>query len=100
MTICKDKNSIKYFVLASVILLCLYTNSLAGLFSPIFANIYYGNLVATMIGFGITIILCLIDLKREFKVNFTPLEKSIRGLYDYYVSNKELIDISKLLEDK
>ena len=45
MTICKDKNSIKYFVLASVILLCLYTNSLAGLFSPIFDNIYYGNLV-------------------------------------------------------
>ena len=45
MTIVKDKNCIKYFVLAGVILLCLYSNSLADLFIPIFDDIYYGNLV-------------------------------------------------------
>ncbi len=45
MTIVKDKNCIKYFIVAGVILLCLYSNVLADLFAPIFDNIYYGNLV-------------------------------------------------------
>ena len=45
MTIVKDKRCIKYFVLAGIILLCLYSNGLADLFIPIFDNIYYGNLV-------------------------------------------------------
>lgn len=45
MTIVKDKNCIKYFILAGVILLCLYSSGLAELFIPIFDNIYYGNLV-------------------------------------------------------
>ena len=45
MTIVKDKNSIKYFVVAGVILLCIYSNALADLFVPIFDDIYYGNLV-------------------------------------------------------
>ena len=49
------------------------------LFHKIGLTIYYGNLVATMIGFGITIILCLIDLKREFKVNYSETFK--RWLY-------------------
>lgn len=45
MTIVKDKSCIKYFVLAGIILLCLYSNVLAQVFTPIFDNIYYGNLV-------------------------------------------------------
>lgn len=45
MTIIKDKKCIKYFVLAGIILLCLYSNALAKLFNPIFDDIYYGNLV-------------------------------------------------------
>ena len=45
MTIVKDKRCIKYFALAGVILLCLYSNVIAKLFIPIFDNIYYGNLV-------------------------------------------------------
>ena len=45
MTIVKDKRCIKYFALAGVILLCLYSNVIAKLFNPIFDDIYYGNLV-------------------------------------------------------
>ena len=44
MTFVKDKSCIKYFVLACVVLLCLYTSAFAKLFNPIFDNIYYGNL--------------------------------------------------------
>ena len=45
MTITKDKKCIKYFVMACVILACLYSNAVAKVFEPIFDNIYYGNLV-------------------------------------------------------
>lgn len=31
---------------------------------------YYGNLVATMIGYGITIYICLKDLKKAFDINY------------------------------
>ena len=45
MTMVKDKKCIKYFALAGVILVCLYSNVIARLFNPIFDDIYYGNLV-------------------------------------------------------
>ncbi len=45
MTITKNKQCIKYFILAGIVLLCLYSSKLADLFIPIFDNIYYGNLV-------------------------------------------------------
>lgn len=45
MTIVKDKKCVKYFALAGVILLCLYSNVFAKAFNPIFDDIYYGNLV-------------------------------------------------------
>lgn len=45
MEVTKDKKCIKYFVVAGIILLCLYSNIVAKLFEPIFDNIYYGNLV-------------------------------------------------------
>lgn len=41
----KDKSYFKYFIVAGIILLCLYSNAVAKLFEPIFDNIYYGNLV-------------------------------------------------------
>jgi len=44
MALVKDKKCIKYFALAGVILLCLYSNVLARFFNPIFDDIYYGNL--------------------------------------------------------
>lgn len=40
------------------------------LFDKIGLSIYHGNLFATMIGYAIIIIICLIDLKRTFKVNY------------------------------
>ena len=45
MTIVKNKKCIKYFSLAGVILVCLYSSVLAKIFNPIFDDIYYGNLV-------------------------------------------------------
>lgn len=41
------------------------------LFHKIGLPIYYGNLVATMIGYSITIILCLNDLKKTFNVDYS-----------------------------
>lgn len=45
------------------------------IFHKIGLPIYYGNLVATMIGYGITIAICLIDLKKQFQVNYTETFK-------------------------
>jgi Membrane protein involved in the export of O-antigen and teichoic acid len=41
------------------------------LFHKIGLPIYYGNLVATMIGYGITIFICLSDLKKTFQINYS-----------------------------
>ena len=49
------------------------------LFNKLGLTIYYGNLVATMIGLAITIIVCLVDIKREFKVSYKETFK--RWLY-------------------
>lgn len=40
------------------------------LFYKIGLPIYYGNLVATMIGYSITIFICLYDLKHTFAINY------------------------------
>lgn len=45
MTFVKDKSCLKYFIVSLIILICLYTNVVAKFFTPIFDNIYYGNLV-------------------------------------------------------
>ncbi len=56
MTIVKDKSCIKYFVIAGITLLCLYSNALADLFIPIFDDVYYGNLVKMFVSITSAII--------------------------------------------
>jgi len=45
MSFVKDKTSIKYYILALVCVVCVYTCKISELFKPFFDNIYYGNLV-------------------------------------------------------
>lgn len=45
MKFVKDKSSIKYWILAIVCILCIYSSQISSLFEPIFDNVYYGNLV-------------------------------------------------------
>ncbi len=47
------------------------------LFYKIGLPIYYGNLVATMIGYSITIFMCLYDLKKEFKISYSKTLKNV-----------------------
>lgn len=48
------------------------------LFYKIGFPIYYGNLAATMIGYGITIFICLYDLKKTFEINYSrTIKRSI-----------------------
>lgn len=49
MTFVKDKSSIKYYMLAVVTLLCIYSSWISNLFEPLYDNIYYGNLVKLFI---------------------------------------------------
>ena len=56
MTIVKDKSCIKYFIIAGITLLCLYSNVLADLFIPIFDDVYYGNLVKMFVSITSAII--------------------------------------------
>lgn len=46
-------------------------------FKKINIPMYYGNLVATMIGYSIAIVICLHDLKKEFKIKYTQTFKTL-----------------------
>ena len=76
----KDKSCIKYFIMAGIILLCLYSNALADLFTPIFDDIYYGNLVKMFVAIVSAVIwgveiLAIILVCKKLKINlFTPHE--------------------------
>ena len=45
MTFVKDKSAIKYYILALICVVCVYSCKISELFIPFFDNIYYGNLV-------------------------------------------------------
>ena len=45
----KDKSSIKYYILAAICILCVYSCKISELFIPLFDNVYYGNLVTLFI---------------------------------------------------
>lgn len=47
------------------------------LFNKIGIPMYYGNLVATMIGYLISIVVCLIDLKKTFNINYKQTFKDL-----------------------
>lgn len=47
------------------------------LFGKIGLPMYYGNLVATMIGYGITIFICLNDLKKTLDINYKQTIKDL-----------------------
>ena len=47
------------------------------LFGKIGLPMYYGNLVATMIGYGITIFICLFDLKKTFNISYKQTIKDL-----------------------
>lgn len=91
MTIVKDKNCIKYFVLAGAILLCLYSNVLANLFIPIFDNIYYGNLVDMFVAivsaiiWGIEIGAIIFTCKKLKIELFTPKQNKGKELQTWKV---------------
>ena len=86
MTIVKDKTCIKYFIVAGIILLCLYSNALADLFIPIFDDVYYGNLVKMFVAitssiiWGIEIVAIIIVCKKIGIELFIPKENKGKEL--------------------
>lgn len=91
MTIVKDKSCIKYFVLAGVILLCLYSNVLANVFIPIFDDIYYGNLVDMFVAivsaiiWGVEVGLIIFACKKFGIEVFTAKEKKGKEMQTWQV---------------
>ena len=91
MTIVKDKKCIKYFVLAGIVLLCLYSNVLADLFIPIFDDIYYGNLVDMFVAivsaviWGIEVGLIIFACKKFGIELFTRKDKKGKELQTWQV---------------
>ncbi len=49
ITFTKDKSSIKYYILAAICVLAVYSCKISYLFIPLFDNVYYGNLVEMFI---------------------------------------------------
>ena len=91
MTIVKDKKCIKYFALAGVILLCLYSNVLAKAFNSIFDDIYYGNLtkmfeaIVSAIIWGIEVGIIIFVCKKFNIEIFTPKEKKGKEMFNWQV---------------
>ena len=73
MSFRRDRECIKYFIAALIILICIYSNKIADLFIPIFDNVYYGNLtdmfvaIASAIIWGLEILVIGL-VARRFKV--------------------------------
>ena len=73
MTFTRNKECIKYFISALVILICIYSNKIADLFIPVFDNVYYGNLtdmfvaIASAIIWGLEILVISLTAK-GFKI--------------------------------
>lgn len=88
MKFVKDKASIKYWILAGVFLLCIYSSQLSNLFEPIFDNVYYGNLVKLFMSLSNAIIWTI-----EFLVIFFVCKKLNINLFggkkDKIKKNKE-----------
>ncbi len=91
MDFVKDKKCIKYFALAGVILVCLYSNVLAKMFNPIFDDIYYGNLVkmfeaiVSAIIWGIEVGLLIFACKKLNIEIFTLKEKKGKEMFNWQV---------------
>lgn len=91
MTIVKDKKSIKYFILAGIILLCMYSNVMADLFIPIFDDIYYGNLVKMFVAvtsaiiWGIEVGIIVFACKKLGIELFTSKEQKHKEMYNWQV---------------
>ncbi len=80
MQFVKNKTSLKYFCLSGVVLLFIYSNFLANFLTPIFDNIYYGNLVdmftaiSSALIWGLEIVLVVLALKKFNIQIFTAKE--------------------------
>lgn len=91
MTIVKDKKSIKYFIVAGIILLCLYSSGIADLFKPIFDDIYYGNLVKVFTSVSSAIIWgleiwAIVFVCKKLDINlFTPKQAKGKQLQTWQV---------------
>ncbi len=63
----KNKESIKYYILALVCVLCVYSYKISELFIPLYEKIYYGNLVNIFVNAG-SLIIWLIEFLAMFFV--------------------------------
>lgn len=70
ITFIKDKSSLKYYLLAAICIVCVYSCKLSELFIPLFDNFYYGNLVTICINIS-NLIIWLI----EFLIMFFVCQK-------------------------
>lgn len=70
----KDKDAYKYFLLAAISLICIYTSKLSNLFLPLFSKVYYGNLngmfltVATIIIWSFELVAVYFLAKNKFNI--------------------------------
>lgn len=91
MTIVKEKKCIKYFVLAGIILLCLYSNMFAKVFNSFFDDIYYGNLtkmfeaVVSAVIWGIEVGVIVFACKKVDIQIFTPKQDKKKELKTWQV---------------
>ncbi len=66
------------------------------LFGKIGLQMYYGNLVATMIGYSLSVIICMIDLKKTFHINYG---KTIKYLIYTILTSLFMVGVLSLLKN-
>ena len=75
----KDYKSLFISLLVGVVLKVLLNNSLISAFYKLGLPAYYGIISATIVGYFVSFIICLVVLKNKYGINY---ESTIRNLFD------------------
>ena len=75
----KDYKSLFISLLVGVVLKVLLNNSLISAFYKLGLPAYYGIISATIVGYFVSFIICLVVLKNKYDINY---ESTIRNLFD------------------
>lgn len=83
----ENKECVKYFLIAGVILMCLYSSVISKVFIPLFDNVYYGNLVKLFLSisnaviWGVEMAIIIVVCKKIGVKIFAPKSETERPFW-------------------
>ena len=99
----KNKECIKYFLMALVILGCMYTGGISKIFAPLYDRVYYGTITDMLLGYTSAIfyiieIVILVKICKKIGVQvFAPKEEKGKELANWQVATLFALTIIPIL---